>query len=116
MSFGSEAASRPQRESATKLLGKYRITVRDTGMLVYVPPQSVSELTLCLRQARRAAHNRTSCRHQAGCQQRGRNGRAGHRQLTAAVHTRPRADVARDRELCRIAPRYDDIWLGSQAR
>jgi hypothetical protein len=37
-------------------------------------------------------------------------------QLTAAVHTRPRADVARGRELCRIAPRYDDIWLGSHAR
>jgi len=41
----AETASRLQREAATTLLTKYRLTVRDTGMLLHVSPQRVSQLT-----------------------------------------------------------------------
>ena len=40
----AETASRLQREAATTLLTKYRLTVRDTGMLLHVSPQRVSQL------------------------------------------------------------------------
>jgi len=46
----AQTASRLQREAATTLLTKYRLTVRDTGMLLHVSPQRVSQL------AHRSAH------------------------------------------------------------
>jgi len=41
----AETASRLQREAATALVTRYRLTVRDTGMLMHVSPQRVSQLT-----------------------------------------------------------------------
>ncbi len=40
----AEEASRLQRQAATTLLTKYRLTVRDTGRLLHVSPQRVSQL------------------------------------------------------------------------
>jgi hypothetical protein len=40
----TEEASRLQREAATTLLTKYRLTVRDAGVLLHVSPQRVSQL------------------------------------------------------------------------
>jgi hypothetical protein len=40
----AEEASRLQREAAATLLNKYRLTVRDAGMLLHVSPQRVSQL------------------------------------------------------------------------
>lgn len=41
----ADTASRLQREAATTLVTRYRLTVRDTGMLLHVSPQRVSQLT-----------------------------------------------------------------------
>jgi DNA-directed RNA polymerase specialized sigma subunit len=40
----TEEASRLQQETATTLLTKYRLTVRDAGALLHVSPQRVSQL------------------------------------------------------------------------
>ena len=40
----AEEASRLQREAATTLLTRYRLTVRDAGTLLHVSPQRVSQL------------------------------------------------------------------------
>lgn len=65
----AETASRLQREAATMLLTKYRLTVRDTGMLLHVSPQRVSQLTHTHTPAPASANNpasRTTARRQAG--------------------------------------------------
>jgi hypothetical protein len=41
----ADTASRLQREAATTLVTRYRLNVRDTGMLLHVSPQRVSQLT-----------------------------------------------------------------------